>query len=60
MSLPSDPFILLSVLNTKLRDFYPGLEECCKAEDIDPKALTEKLKSIGYVYSPDRNQFISG
>ena len=47
MSLPSDPFILLSVLNTKLRDFYPSLEECCKAEDIDPKALTKKLKSVG-------------
>lgn len=60
MSLPTDPFILLSVLNTKLRDFYPSLEECCKAEDIDLKSLTEKLKSVGYVYSPDRNQFIPG
>ncbi len=60
MSLPTDPFILLSVLNTKLRDFYPSLEECCKTEDIDQAGVTEKLKSVGYVYSPDRNQFIPG
>ena len=24
--LPSDPMILLSVVNTKLRDFYPSLQ----------------------------------
>ena len=25
--LPSDPMILLSVVNTKLRDFYPSLHD---------------------------------
>ena len=29
MSLPSDAFILLSVVNTKLRDYYPSLDALC-------------------------------
>ena len=58
MSLPNDPFILLSVINTRLRDFYTSLEECCKAESTDPAAIREKLASVGYVYSADKNQFV--
>ena len=33
MELPKDPAILVSYLNTQLRDFYPSLEEFCKAQD---------------------------
>lgn len=58
MSLPNDPIILLSVVNTKLRDFYPTLEALCDGEDADKQALTEKLKAAGYAYSPERNQFV--
>lgn len=29
--LPKDPMILLSVVNTKLRDEFPSLEELCAA-----------------------------
>ena len=58
MSLPKDPFILLSVLNTRLRDFYPTLDECCKAEDIDKDAEIHTLASIRYRYSAEKNQFI--
>ncbi len=58
MSLPNDPFILLGVINTRLRDFYSSLEECCKAENIDPAAIREKLAAVGYIYSSDRNQFV--
>ena len=58
MSLPKDPFILLSVLNTRLRDFYPTLDECCKAEDIDKDAVIHTLASIRYRYSSEKNQFI--
>ncbi len=57
MSLPSDPFILLSVLNTRLRDFYPTLEECCKAEGADAEEITRKLSQIGYSYNAEKNQF---
>lgn len=58
MSLPSDPFILLSVINTRLRDFYSSLEECCKAEGTDPEKILKKMASVQYVYDPEKNQFI--
>lgn len=58
MSLPNDPFILLSVMNTRLRDFYSSLDECCKAADADPEEIIQKMTSIQYVYDPEKNQFV--
>ena len=58
MSLPKDPVMLLSVVNTKLRDVYPNLEELTKAEDITKEELETKLKMINYHYDESRNQFI--
>lgn len=34
MSLPNDPMILLSYVNTQLRDFYSSLEEFAKTNSI--------------------------
>ena len=31
--LPQDPVILLSVVNARLRDLYPDLDELCHSED---------------------------
>ena len=56
--LPGDPVILLGVLNTKLRDFYPSLEALCDDMQIDSTELSAKLKKIYYTYDPDRNQFV--
>ncbi|MBQ1459587.1 MAG: DUF4250 domain-containing protein [Oscillospiraceae bacterium] len=56
--LPNDPVMLLSVVNTKLRDEYCSLEELCIAEDVKENNLTEKLVSIDYRYDPKINQFI--
>ena len=56
--LPKDPFILLSFVNTKLRDEYSSLSELCAALDADEKELTAVLAEVGYAYNPDRNQFI--
>ncbi|MCH3972422.1 MAG: DUF4250 domain-containing protein [Oscillospiraceae bacterium] len=58
MSLPNDPAILLSVVNARLRNNYPSLDELCHTLDVDQKALEEKLKSIDYVYDPSHNQFV--
>ena len=49
MSLPRDPVMLLSVVNTKLRDFYPNLEELAKAEDTTEEEIIETLKKINYI-----------
>lgn len=56
--LPGDPMILLSVVNTKLRDFYPSLEALCEDMQADQKEITEKLKRIDYEYDAVRNQFV--
>ena len=58
MSLPKEPFMLLSYVNTQLRDFYPNLEEMCKALDIDMEELVSKLKSIDYEYDNVTNKFV--
>lgn len=57
MNLPKDPAILVSFLNTQLRDFYPSLEEFCKTNDCDMQEIQEKLRSIGYVYDEGQNRF---
>lgn len=56
--LSQDPVILLSYLNTKLRDQYPSLEALCDDLQADAGEITEKLKAVGYNYDPQRNQFV--
>ena len=56
--LPKDPFILLSFINTKLRDEYPGLSELCAALDADKAELTATLSEAGYAYDPVQNRFV--
>ena len=55
--LPNDPMILLSFLNTKLRDEYDSLAGLCGDLDLDEAALKEKLAAVGYAYDPQRNRF---
>lgn len=57
MELPNDPFMLLSVINTHLRDNYPSFAELCKANGLDESQLKEKLHSAGFDYMPEINQF---
>ena len=47
MPIPNDPIILMSYLNTQLRDHYSSLEDLCKSMDL------------GYVYHQERNQFVT-
>lgn len=56
--LPQDPMILLSYVNTKLRDEYADLDELCDDLDADKEELVRKLEGVNYHYSPQRNQFI--
>lgn len=57
MFLPSDPDILFSMLNMKLRDQYDSFDELCDSEDIDPAPVLEKLQAAGYVYDEEHNCF---
>ena len=50
--------MLLSVVNTKLRDEFPSLEELCAALDADEAALRETLAQLNYQYDAQRNRFV--
>lgn len=58
MSLPNDPVILLSYINTQLRDHFDSLEDLCSSLSIDSDHLLQKLSSIDYCYDPKINQFV--
>ena len=57
MLLPEDPYMLLSVVNMKLRDSYPSLDALCEDLVIDREELEAKLKSVGFVYDSKNKKF---
>lgn len=58
MPLPKDPVILLSYINTQLRDKYPSLDELCASLGVDKCVIEGALNSIGYKYDAGGNSFI--
>jgi len=58
MALPKDPFILLSVLNMKLRDFYSSLDALCDDMDEDKQEIISAMEKAGYHYDPAKNAFV--
>lgn len=57
MALPKDPYMLLSYVNTKLRDEYASLSEFADQEEIDLNDLTKTLAAIDFHYDENRKQF---
>ena len=55
--IPSDPMVLFSYLNTKLRDQYRSLEELCEDLDLSEAELTEELRAAGFLYDAAQNRF---
>lgn len=55
--MPSDPMILYSYVNQKLRDAYDSLDDLCEDLELDRAALEEKLSAAGFVYDEARNCF---
>lgn len=55
--LPRDPFMLMSYINMKLRDYYPSLDALCEDMNIEKEILTTTLGSIGMEYSEETNKF---
>ncbi len=55
--MPKDPIILLSYINTQLRDYYPTLDAFCEDTGTDMAELEGKLKAVGYEYNEVLNQF---
>ena len=57
MSIPKDPFILMSYSNTQLRDNYESLDNLCKALDLDRSSLEKTLAAADLHYNASTNQF---
>ena len=55
--ITADPFMLLSIVNTKLRDFYSSLDVLCDDMDESREEIENTLKNIGYVYNSTQNRF---
>ena len=56
--LPQDPMILLSYVNTKLRDEFPSLRELCLTLGVDEEDLCRRMKQIDYEYDSALNRFV--
>ncbi|CDM68687.1 Hypothetical protein CM240_1529 [Clostridium bornimense] len=54
-----DPFMLLSIVNMKLRDFYSNLDDYCEDIGVDKELLKERLLTVGYKYDGETNSFVS-
>lgn len=56
--VPNDPMMLLSFVNTKLRDEYSDLDEFCGDHSIAKEELLQKLAQIDYEYDEALNRFV--
>ncbi|MBR5302707.1 MAG: DUF4250 domain-containing protein [Clostridia bacterium] len=56
--LPSDPIMLLSFMNMKLRDQYASLDALCDDMDASKEEIVRKLAEVGYEYNAETNSFV--
>lgn len=57
-NIPNDPMMLLSYINTKLRDDYPNLQLLCDDLELNFDDITSKLSTIDYSYNEKLNRFV--
>ncbi len=55
--LPQDPYMLLSVVNMKLRDRFSSLDSLCEDMDCSRSEIESVLATIDYHYDPEQNAF---
>ena len=58
--IPKDPVMLLSFINTQLRDNYKNMSDLAEGLDIGGSELDDiikKLEGIGYSYDEQENRF---
>lgn len=54
----TDPMILMSVVNTRLRDTPKDLEGVCEELGLDSLRLEEILAEEGFLYDPRARRFL--
>lgn len=57
MELPQDPMMLFSVINMKLRDFYPSLDLLCEDLHVSKEDIVSRLQAVGFEYNQELNKF---
>lgn len=57
MELPKDPMMLFSLINMKLRDFYPSLDALCEDLNVSKEEIVNQLKKAGFEYNAEMNKF---
>lgn len=58
VALPQDPMILLSYINTMLRDNYSSLQVLCDDMEISKEDICTTLYAVGFAYDKALNKFI--
>lgn len=56
-NLPKDPYMLLSFVNMKLRDYYESLASLCDDLGIEPEQIERPLNDAGFSYDSANNRF---
>ncbi|MDY2790418.1 MAG: DUF4250 domain-containing protein [Lachnospiraceae bacterium] len=56
--LPKDPVILLSYINTMLRDHYNSLTALCEDREWSKEFICSTLAALDYHYSEEHNKFL--
>lgn len=57
-NIPKDPVMLLSFVNTQLRDEDSNLDEFCKRFLVEKAEIVANLEKINYKYDVEKNQFV--
>ncbi len=57
-TIPNDPMMLLSYINTKLRDEYSNLQLLCDDLELNMNDIISKLSTIDYSYNETLNRFV--
>lgn len=60
MDLTMNPVLLVSIINTKLRNQYTSLHDLCEDLDLHYDDLQAVLNRSHYVYDEDQNQIRKG
>ena len=56
--MPKDPVMLLSYVNTQLRDNFSSLDELAASNAVSREEICEKIGTVGYVYDREQNRFV--
>ena len=56
-SFPSDPFMLMSFVNMKLREEFASLDEFCAYYGVERAEVEVVLWGAGFEYNADNNKF---